>query len=53
MTYGSAIPPAELFRRFRGRDPNPKLLLKDMNQSFSGTIEPSTATEGVDAILVR
>ncbi|CAH8874825.1 unnamed protein product [Trichobilharzia szidati] len=53
LTYGSAIPPAELFRRFRGRDPNPKLLLKDMDQSFSGTIEPSTATEGVDAILVR
>ncbi|CAH8661399.1 unnamed protein product [Heterobilharzia americana] len=52
LTYGSAIPPAELFRRFRGRDPDPKLLLNDMERSMR-PVESSTVAECVDALPVH
>nr|AAW25166.1 SJCHGC04518 protein [Schistosoma japonicum] len=52
LTYGSSIPPAELFRRFRGRDLDPQLLLKQVQRSMESTELPETS-EDLTPILAR
>ncbi|CAH8599594.1 unnamed protein product [Schistosoma turkestanicum] len=52
LTYGSAIPPAELFRRFRGRDIDPQICLKKMERLVEFP-ELSLPSENVAPLLVR
>ncbi|CAI2736747.1 unnamed protein product [Schistosoma spindalis] len=52
LTYGSAIPPAELFRRFRGRDLNPQLFLKKIEKSIESPEIP-IISEDIAPILAR
>ncbi|CRK96720.1 CLUMA_CG009867, isoform A [Clunio marinus] len=39
LTYGGNLHPSEVFRRFRGRDPSPKALLKSLGLIASKNIE--------------
>ncbi|VDP62075.1 unnamed protein product [Schistosoma mattheei] len=52
LTYGSAIPPAELFRRFRGRDLNPQLFLKKIETSIESPEMP-IISEDIAPVLAR
>ncbi|KAK4475455.1 hypothetical protein MN116_002507 [Schistosoma mekongi] len=52
LTYGSSIPPAELFRRFRGRDLDPQLLLEYIQRSVESTKLPETS-EDLTPVLAR